>query len=49
MSIMIIVDAKIKDEKLSTFEAFFGELLPDTRNFEGCPAPGWRETDPDCG
>jgi len=36
MSIMIIVDAKIKEEKLSTFEAFFGELLPDTRNFEGC-------------
>ncbi len=36
MSIMIIVDAKIKEEGLSTFKEFFGTLLPDTRNFEGC-------------
>lgn len=36
MSIMIIVDAKIKEEGLSTFKEFFGTLLPDARNFEGC-------------
>ncbi len=36
MSIMIIVDAKIKEESLSTFKDFFAALLPDTRNFEGC-------------
>jgi quinol monooxygenase YgiN len=35
MSIMIIVDAKIKEEGLSTFKEFFGTLLPDTRNFVG--------------
>ena len=30
MSIMIIVDAKIKEEGLSTFKEFFATLLPDT-------------------
>ncbi len=36
MSIMIIVDAKLKAENVPTFEEFFAELLPDTRSFEGC-------------
>ena len=36
MSIMIIVDAKIKEDKLSEYADFFEEILPDTRNFDGC-------------
>ena len=35
MSIMLIVDAKIKEDKLSEYADFFAEILPDTRNFEG--------------
>ncbi|MGH7885485.1 MAG: putative quinol monooxygenase [Thermodesulfobacteriota bacterium] len=36
MSIMIIVDAKLKDDKVEDAKKLFAELLPDTRGFEGC-------------
>lgn len=36
MSIMIILDAKIKENKVEDAKKLFGELLPDTKNFDGC-------------
>lgn len=36
MSIMIILDAKLKDDKIQEAKNLFTELLPDTRGFEGC-------------
>ncbi|NIP29391.1 MAG: antibiotic biosynthesis monooxygenase, partial [Candidatus Dadabacteria bacterium] len=36
MSIKIIVDAKLKPEKVDDVRPFFSSILPDTRNFEGC-------------
>ena len=36
MSVMIIVDANLKAENVSKAKAFFAEILPGTRSFEGC-------------
>lgn len=36
MSTILIVDAKLKKEKISDAVAFFAEIVPDTRNFDGC-------------
>ena len=36
MSIMLIIEAKVKPEKIADIKPFFAEILPDTRNFEGC-------------
>lgn len=36
MSIMIILDAKLKEGKIEEAKELFNELLPDTRNFKGC-------------
>lgn len=36
MSIMIIVDAKLKEESISKAIEFFAGIVPDTRSFEGC-------------
>ena len=36
MSTILIVEAKIKPEKIDDVKPVFEELLPDTRNFDGC-------------
>lgn len=36
MSIMIILDAKLKEDKVEDAKKLFTELLPDTRGFDGC-------------
>ena len=36
MSIIIIVDAKLREESISAAAKFFAEIVPDTRRFEGC-------------
>ncbi len=36
MSIIIIVDAKLREESISAAAKFFAEIVPDTRGFEGC-------------
>lgn len=36
MSTILIVDAKLKTETISEAVAFFAEIVPDTRSFEGC-------------
>ena len=36
MSIGIIVEAKLKPETVEEAKQFFVEVIPDTRNFEGC-------------
>lgn len=33
---MIILDAKLKKDKVEDAKKLFSELLPDTRGFEGC-------------
>lgn len=36
MSVVLIVDAKLKSDKISEAIEFFTDIVPDTRNFEGC-------------
>jgi len=36
MSIGIVVEAKLKPETVEEAKQFFKEIIPDTRNFEGC-------------
>ncbi len=36
MSIVLVVDAKLKPESISDAVKFFAEIVPDTRAFEGC-------------
>lgn len=36
MSIMIILDAKLKADKVEDTKSLFAEMLPDTRGFDGC-------------
>ena len=38
MSIILIVDAKLKPESISKAVEFFAEIVPGTRAFEGCEA-----------
>lgn len=36
MSTILIVDAKLKSDKISEAIQFFADIVPDTRKFEGC-------------
>lgn len=36
MSTILIVDAKLKSDKISEAVNFFAEIVPDTRNYDGC-------------
>lgn len=36
MSVVLIVDAKLKSDTISEAVKFFSDIVPDTRNFEGC-------------
>ena len=38
MSTILIVDAQLKPESVDSAVAFFAEIAPDTRAFEGCEA-----------
>ncbi len=36
MSILVLVQAKIKTDSTSKFKSYLAEILPDTRAFDGC-------------
>ena len=36
MSVMVLLEAPVKAEKISNMKSYLAELLPDTRAYDGC-------------
>ncbi len=36
MSVMVLIEAQVKPEEISTAKSFMAEILPDTRAYDGC-------------
>lgn len=38
MSVMILLDARVKAEEISNMKSFLAKILPETRAYDGCQA-----------
>ena len=36
MSVLVLLEAKVKSEDISNMKSYMAELLPDTRAYDGC-------------
>ena len=36
MSVMVLIEAQVKPEDISTIKSYMAEILPDTRTYDGC-------------
>ena len=36
MSVMVLLDTRIKSKEISNMKSYLDEILPDTRTYDGC-------------